>query len=203
MKKQHFFSIFWISKFLSILTTFDPDLSWKRTGRIRDFLKFSWKWQKWLQNSRTSNWGLNTTRNHHGSLSLTHGHIRKLFIRSFGRPGKSYVTATFWYFQKNAPQGCWNGRPGPHFGQNLKSGRFLGFFNSRVLIYKKKPVFLIYGSGGFYKRAGAQNCQNRVSTSLGRLTILGPPISGSKTHLRFFTEFFPLNLIQSWAATDN
>ena len=133
---------------MSILTTFDPDLSWKRTGRIRDFLKFSWKWQKLLQNSRTSNWGLNTTRNHHESLSLTHGHIRKLFIRSSGRPGKNYLTATFWYFRKNAPQGCWKGRPGPHFGQNLKSGRSWGFFYSRVLIYWKNPFFWYMGRGG-------------------------------------------------------
>ena len=69
------------------------------------------------------------------SLSLTHGHIRKLYIRSLGRPGKSYLTATFWYSQKIALQGCLNGCPGPHFGQNLQNGRFSEFSDSRFLIY--------------------------------------------------------------------
>ena len=40
VKKLHFFSIFRIFKFWSILTTFDPVLNIKRRGRIRDFLQF-------------------------------------------------------------------------------------------------------------------------------------------------------------------
>ncbi len=131
------------------MTTFDIYFSRKRTGRIRDVLKFSWKWQKWLQNLESSNRGFNTTRNHHESLSLTHRHIRKLYMRSLGRPGKSYLTATFWYFQKKALQGCLNGCPGPHFGQNLQNGRFSEFFDSRFLIYWKNRFFWYMGRGGF------------------------------------------------------
>ncbi len=40
VKKLDLFSIFRIFKFWSILTTFDPVLSMKRTTRIRDFLRF-------------------------------------------------------------------------------------------------------------------------------------------------------------------
>ena len=112
------------------------------------FRSSSWKWHKCLQNSRTSRGGPYTTRNHHGSLSSNHVTIRKLFIRSFGRPGKSYTAATFWIFQKKARSGAQNGRPGPPFGQNLQNGVFSGFFDSRVLITWKCPFFWYMGRGG-------------------------------------------------------
>ncbi len=61
VKKLLFFSIFRIFKFYSILTTFDPVLTWKRTGRIRDFLRifksllhvsYSKLGQKWSKSSK-------------------------------------------------------------------------------------------------------------------------------------------------------
>ena len=105
-------------------------------------------------------------------------------MRSFGRPGKIYYSATFWHIQKRAPEGLPKWPSGTTFWSKSSKWVFFSIFRFARFILLKKPVFLIYGSGGCYKRVGAQKCQNRFWSRFWRFRPNQPSWPGARNPLK-------------------
>ncbi len=77
-------------------------------------------------------------------------------------PGMGLLEDTYGRTQKMATRRCPKRPPGTTFWQKSQKWGFFAIFRFARLNHLKKPVLLIYGSGGRHKRTGAQNSQNRL-----------------------------------------